>query len=187
MKWIQKYHADFLNGEGLREVIFLSGCKHNCPGCFNSETWDFDKGNLWTTNDTEKLLDELNKNYIQGVTFTGGDPIYTLDTSFLKNLYVLSFEKEDKRKFDIWVYTGFTFEEIFNSKKRPILNYIDVLCDGLFVKELHKENTKKWVGSSNQRIIDVKRTLKEGRIIEIKNFYKEGKKRAYKEFCGCGD
>lgn len=187
MNWIQKYHADFLNGEGLREVIFLAGCKHKCEGCFNSETWSFEQGHHWQQQDTKELLKELNKDYIQGVTFTGGDPLYTLNNSFLRDLYILSLKKDGGRNFDIWVYSGFTFEEIYKSKRRPLLNYIDVLCDGLFIKELHKNNPKKWVGSSNQRVIDVKKSLKEGRVIEIENLYKTGIKQDFSKNCSCGD
>lgn len=187
MNWIQKYHADFLNGEGLREVIFLAGCEHKCEGCFNPETWSFKQGYLWLQKDTEDLLEELNKNYIQGVTFTGGDPLYTLDISFLRDLYTLSFNKDNKRNFDIWVYSGFTFEEIYNSKRRPFLDYIDVLCDGLFIKEFHKNNPKKWVGSSNQRVIDIKKSLIEGKIIEINNLYKTGVKQDFSKNYSCGD
>lgn len=173
MKWLQKYHADFLNGEGLREVIFLSGCKHQCKGCFNKESWNFDQGYHWKQQDTIDLIKELNKDYISGVTFTGGDPLYTLNISFLRNLYMLSLEKDNKRKFDIWVYTGFTFENIYNSKRKELLYYIDVLCDGPFIENLHKNNLKKWVGSSNQRVIDVKKSLKEEKIIEIEDLYKK--------------
>lgn len=179
MKWLQKYHADFLNGEGLREVIFLSGCKHQCEGCFNKESWNFNQGKEWTSQDTEELTNELKKPYISGVTFTGGDPLYSLDINLIKKLKQLGF--------NIWVYTGYTFEFL---KCHPILvnylYYIDVLCDGKFEKSLHKNNLKKWVGSSNQRVIDVQKSLKEGKIIEIEDLYKEEKLNKSKKInCGC--
>ena len=174
MKWLQKYHADFLNGEGLREVIFLSGCEHQCEGCFNKESWDFNQGKEWNNEDLESLINELKKSYISGVTFTGGDPLY----SYKDLIYVLKDLKNIKinefLNFDIWVYTGFIFEAIVQDKRySEILNYIDVLCDGPFIKSLHKNNPKKWVGSSNQRVIDIQKSLKEGKVIEIKNLYKD--------------
>lgn len=166
MKWLQKYHADFLNGEGLREVIFLSGCPHHCKGCFNKESWDSSQGKEWTDKDKQELIEELNKSYISGVTFTGGDPLWTLDINLIKELKELGF--------NIWVYTGYTFEYIQNNHDlSKFLSYIDVLCDGPFIEFLHKNNIKKWVGSSNQRVIDVQKSLKEKRIIEIDDLYKK--------------
>lgn len=168
INWLQKYHADFLNGEGLREVIFLAGCNHGCKGCFNKESWNFKQGNPWTEKDFQELKEELKKDYISGVTFTGGDPMYSLTINLLEQLSEL---KKQGINFDIWVYTGFTFDEILERNKE-FLNYIDVLCDGPFIKELHQNNKKKWVGSSNQRVIDVKKTLQEGKIVEIEDLYK---------------
>lgn len=163
MKWIQKYHADFLNGEGLREVIFLSGCKHHCPNCFNPETWDFGVGTEWTDKDTCELIHELRKPYISGVTFTGGDPIYTLDKDILAEIYdIAHFYKKD-----IWVYTGFEWQELLLGKHFYLLEFIDVICDGCFVEELKQDNNKLFVGSSNQRIIDVKESLKKQSVVEI--------------------
>ena len=169
MRWIQKYHADFLNGEGLREVIFLSGCLHQCPGCFNKETWDMDKGNIWTNKDTEELFEELRKPYISGVTFTGGDPFYSLSLGLLQQLCM--FRKDENLNFDIWVYTGFSWETL-RKKYLEFLFYIDVVCDGPFIKELKANNNKKWVGSSNQRIIDVQKSLQCSQVIEIEDIYK---------------
>ena len=178
MKWLQKYHADLLNGEGLREVIFLSGCKHQCEGCFNKESWDFDQGQEWTSQDTEELIKELKKPYISGVTFTGGDPLFQFKE--LENLIssLQYFKYSENLKFDIWVYTGFNFEYLIDKDFKPkerfkVLYDIEVLCDGPFIKSLHKNNPKKWVGSSNQRVIDVQKSLKEGKIIEIKDLYKK--------------
>ena len=187
MKWLQKYHADLLNGEGLREVIFLSGCKHQCEGCFNKESWDFNQGKKWKNQDTEELINELKKPYIKGVTFTGGDPLYNYE-KLIMILEILDWIKDrNNLSFDIWVYTGFTFESIIQNKQYcEILDYIDVLCDGPFIKSLHKNNPKKWVGSSNQRVIDVKRSLKEGRVIEIENLYKDERKNKVVPQLSCG-
>lgn len=169
MKWIQKYHADFVNGEGMREVIFLAGCKHQCKDCFNKESWDFNQGKEWTNKDTQELIEECKKDYISGVTFTGGDPIYSYND--LREVLI----ELKRNNINVWLYTGFTFEEIKElsnlGTKRiidyHILDYIDVLCDGLFVKEL-KDKNKMWVGSSNQRVIDVQKSLKQNKIILYK-------------------
>lgn len=158
MKWLQKYHDDFVNGKGIREVIFLSGCKHHCPHCFNQESWDFEQGNEWTDIDTRELIKKCKQSYISGVTFSGGDPIY----SYQELLPILKILKEEN--INIWVYTGFTFEYLMQSEYKEILNYIDVLCDGLFVEKLKSPN-KMWVGSSNQRVIDVQKSIKSKSVV----------------------
>lgn len=172
MRWIQKYHADLLNGEGLREVIFLSGCKHKCPGCFNPETWDFNKGTEWKEKDTEDLVKELRKDYISGVTFTGGDPLYNFDLiNLLKYLSYVRYK--EKLNFDIWVYTGFKFEYLLEKDRYfDFLINIDVLCDGPFIKELHQNNNKLWVGSSNQRVINVQESILRKKVVELENIYR---------------
>lgn len=171
MKWIQKYHADFVNGEGMREVIFLAGCKHQCKGCFNKESWDFNQGKEWTNKDTQELIEECKKEYISGVTFTGGDPLYSY-----KDLREVLIELK-KHKINIWIYTGFEFESLIlkskpqwfkeSEKIKDILNCIDVLCDGPFIEEL-KDKNKMWVGSSNQRVIDVQKSLQQNQIVLYK-------------------
>lgn len=159
MKWLQKYHDDFVNGEGIREVIFLSGCEHHCPHCFNKESWDFNKGYDWTDFDTRELIKRCKQNHISGVTFSGGDPIYSYE-DLIVLLKILK-----KENINIWVYTGFLFEYLKESNKyNEILNYIDVLCDGLFINDLKSPN-KMWVGSSNQRVINVQESLKQNSVI----------------------
>lgn len=169
---------DMLNGDGLRVIIFVSGCGHHCEGCHNPETWDKNSGNVFTPKAAEEIVKELEKNHISGVTFSGGDPLHEENVSEIYQLV-----KMIKNKFPnktIWLYTGYTWEQIhclrkgineesqkfnkLNHMRMDIVKLCDVVCDGKFVKSLADVNCP-WVGSTNQRVIDVKETLKEGTII----------------------
>lgn len=169
---IQVYDDDLLNGEGIREVVYLQGCPHHCKGCFNPETWEF-------KDDTDKTIEksckfylhldhQLNKNYIDGITLTGGDPLTPSNLQETKDLINLA--KQYNKT--VWVYTGYTWEDLFfrfdENKTFDILKQIDVLCDGQFIEEL-KSLDKPWVGSSNQRVIDVQKSLKERKIVLYEN------------------
>ncbi len=150
---------DMLNGEGLRVVLWVAGCSHHCKGCHNPITWDASGGLEFDESAKNEIFDELKKDYVSGITFSGGDPLYKDNIDTITNL-----AKEIKQKFPqktIWLYTGYNYEDI---KDLEILKYIDVLCDGTF--ELDKRDVKAhWVGSTNQRVIDVKKTLKENKIV----------------------
>lgn len=142
-------HDNMLNGEGLRVVLFVSGCEHNCKGCHNPQTHNPKSGIEFTDNEINEIFEQLSKPYIKGLTLSGGDPLY-------KSNYetILSLCKAIKKKFpqkDIWLYTGYRIEEI-PEEERDILHYIDVIVDGRFVEEL-KDVNLPYVGSSNQRII----------------------------------
>ena len=151
------------NGTGFRVVLWCSGCPHHCKGCHNPETWDKNAGREFTKADKEKLFELLSSPHIQGITFSGGDPLFkaNLDT-------VYSLMQELREKFpqkDIWLYTGYTFEELQRDvDRRKFLPYIDVLVDGRFILE-QRDITIAFRGSTNQRIIDVPKTLKENKII----------------------
>lgn len=166
MKLIKTYHADLLNGTGLREVLFLSGCTHHCPGCFNPETWDpdFEEAHEWTEEDWKELKENISKPYISGVTFSGGDPLFPSNQKGVLDLCKLI--KENFPDKTIWLYTGYTYEHIQSgSDLSPfILEYVDVLCDGPFI-ESQKSPKKPWVGSENQRVIDVQESLKQDKVI----------------------
>lgn len=170
MRIVQNYLADLLNGEGLRNVYFFSGCNHFCRSCFNKETWDPDcEGSReWTEEDYQKLLEDANKSYISGITLTGGDPLSPWNEKDILDLCKRF--KEDLPGKTIWCYTGFKFERLFMlpgyDPKRQILEYIDVLCDGPFIEEL-KSPQKPWVGSENQRVINVRESLKQNKIILV--------------------
>lgn len=159
-----------VDGEGLRYVIYEQGCSHKCPGCHNPETHDFKGGKLVTI---KKILEDINKNpLIEGITLSGGDPFFQA-----KNNIILMQELK-KKEYNIWVYTGFRMEEFLekidgNSSNEKItdymiemLRYADIVVDGRF-EEKNKSLLCKFRGSTNQRIIDVKKTLDTKVITEI--------------------
>ena len=157
-------YESLVNGPGIRRVFFAQGCKHNCKGCFNPDTHDFSGGEEKGIN--ELIEDTINNPIIKGVTFSGGDPWEQAD----KFAYMA--KEFRKRGLNIWSYTGYTFEyiteNVYNREGwRELLENIDVLVDGKF-EEDKTQNGLKFRGSANQRIIDVNKTLKEGKIIILK-------------------
>ena len=158
------------NGEGVRVVLWVSGCSLHCRGCHNPETWNINSGKPFDEDAKKELFDSLNKPYIQGITFSGGHPLEDDNLSEILNLMVkIKDEFPDK---DIWLYTGYQFETIINSQKRDmnstlrkrIVEMCDVVVDGKYIDGL-RDITLKWKGSSNQRVIDIKKTLKEDKIV----------------------
>ena len=161
---------DIANGEGVRTSLFVSGCRHHCPDCFNSMTWDFDFGNPFTNEIKEKIFEASAPVWIAGLTVLGGEPFEPENQKPL-----LDFLKEFRQRFpnkNIWCYSGFTYEEItgktpsraFTAVSAELLRQTDILVDGRFVKE--KKNIRlKFRGSENQRIIDVRKTLETGEIV----------------------
>ena len=158
---------DVANGPGLRVSLFTSGCTHHCKGCFNAETWDFAYGSPFTEETMEALLEALRPDYVQGFTLLGGEPFEPENQEGILNL--IKRVREELPSKDIWIYTGFTLEELLEGTRastplvKDILKNIDVLVDGRFVEAL-KDITLKFRGSSNQRLIDVKETIKNNRI-----------------------
>ena len=144
--------CDVNNGEGFRVTLWVAGCTHHCQGCQNPETWDFKGGQPFGKEAHDYLFSELSKPYIQGVTFSGGDPLCSAGE-------VTALAKEIKEKLpgkDIWLYTGFTIEQIeANDKLKQILPYVDVIVDGEYVKAIRDE-TLADRSSRNQRIISIK-------------------------------
>lgn len=158
-------YPDQNNGPGLRVVIWVSGCSHHCLECQNPQTWDKNSGIIFDNSAKEEIIEQLKNNYISGVTWSGGDPMHkdSVETvlKFTEKIHDLFPEK------NIWLYTGYTFEEIMNDtnlKRKQLLDLCDVLVDGEYKKEL-RDISLHWCGSSNQRVIDVKNTLKENKII----------------------
>ncbi|MFD3158462.1 anaerobic ribonucleoside-triphosphate reductase activating protein [Haloimpatiens sp. FM7330] len=152
-----------VNGKGFRSVVFVSGCRHNCEGCQNKSMKDFKYGD---SVDVKEVFERIKKNrpIIKGVTFSGGEPFEQS-----KALSKLAKDIKDDG-LNLWSYTGYTFEEILNSKdenKVELLKCLDVLVDGKFDKNLMK-NAPKYAGSSNQRIIDVQTSLKSKKVIILK-------------------
>ena len=160
-------YESLVNGPELRRVFFSQGCKHNCKGCFNPETHSFELGE---EKDIDELIDGvINNPFIKGVTFSGGDPLEQAD-KFAYMAKKLNDRIKD-RDFNIWCYTGYKFEYILNNLDeklgwRELINNIDVLVDGKF-EEDKKEEGLKFKGSSNQRIIDIKESLKSKKIVVL--------------------
>ncbi|MFT5873950.1 MAG: anaerobic ribonucleoside-triphosphate reductase activating protein [Clostridium sp.] len=149
-----------VNGDGMRAVVFVSGCRHNCESCQNDFMQDFNYGDSTSVHD---ILQKIKKNMpiIKGVTFSGGEPFESATA-----LSKLS-EEVKKLGLNIWCYTGYTYDEIIQSEDRDklrLLRFIDVLVDGRFNEEL-KIDASKYTGSSNQRIIDVQKSILENEII----------------------
>lgn len=152
-----KYHnitdIDMKNGDGLRTVLWVSGCDHHCKDCQNPITWNPDEGLEFDNEAKEELFNNLSKDYISGITFSGGDPLFPSNRDT-----VIGLMKEIKEKFPsktIWLYTGYLYEDI----PTDILKYIDILIDGKFIVD-KKDNNLPWKGSSNQRVIDVQKSIK---------------------------
>ena len=150
---------DMLNGDGLRVVLWVSGCNHHCKGCQNPITWDEKGGLPFDKEAEEELFEALDKSYIDGITFSGGDPLFPGNRSevfrLIKKCKTLYPQKT------IWLYTGYTWEQI---NTLDGIQDIDVIAEGEFVEELLDNNTQ-WVGSSNQRVIDVKKSFSDKKVV----------------------
>ena len=161
--------TDIANGEGVRVSLFVSGCTHHCKGCFNAETWDFNFGKEFTDEARSEVIDALRPDYIKGLSLLGGEPFEPQNQRVLVGLL-----REVKSLFpekDVWCYTGYLLDkELLNDSRArcevtdEMLSMIDVLVDGEFKQE-QKDISLKFRGSSNQRIIDVKKSLKSGEIV----------------------
>lgn len=163
-----KYY-DIANGIGIRTVLFVSGCRHHCKGCFQPETWSFSFGKSFTKEVEDEIIKSLDKDYIDGLTLLGGEPFEPENQKV-----ILPFLKRLKKSFPnktIWAFSGYTYEELCGIKSSiahceytdEILALIDVLVDGEFKEEL-KNLSLQFRGSSNQRLIDMKQTLKNNQI-----------------------
>lgn len=165
MNYIKITKTDIANGPGVRVVLWVSGCACRCKGCHNESTWDFNAGTPFDNAAKNEIYDALSKPWIRGLTLSGGHPID--DKNCDSDLY--NFVKSVKEKFpekDIWLYTGWEWETIHNHilAWNLITNYIDVVVDGPYIKEL-KNISLRFRGSENQRLIDVKKTLEKGEIV----------------------
>lgn len=148
-----------LNGDGLRVVLWVAGCSHGCRECQNPITWDPNGGLPFTEAEKTEIFAELSKPYVSGITFSGGDPLHPANVD-----EVTALAREIRERFPkktIWLYTGALWEDI---QMLEIIRYLDVCVDGEF-EIAKKELLLKWKGSSNQRVIDVQATLREGQVI----------------------
>lgn len=148
-----------LNGDGLRTVLWVSGCTHQCKECHNPVTWDINGGIPFDENAENELFEKLSQDYISGITFSGGDPLHPENRNEVGRLIRKIHDTMPEKT--IWLYTGYDWEEIMYLE---FIKYIDVLVDGEFVIEL-KDNKLKWRGSSNQRVIDVKKSLEINKVV----------------------
>ena len=172
-----RYHnittADMMNGEGLRVILWLSGCSHHCYNCQNPVTWDENDGLIFDESAKKELFRELDKDYISGLTLSGGDPLHeaNLDGVLeLVNEIRLSFLNKT-----IWIYSGYRWSEIFNDgvyltrdcagwKRREIVKKCDVMIDDKYIDSL-RDPQLKWRGSSNQHVINVEKSMIKGKIV----------------------
>lgn len=176
MNYLKIEHDDVCNGIGIRCTIWFTGCSHKCTGCFNKETWDENSGIEFNIEAKKELFDELSKDYISGITFSGGDPLHKNNIIEVNNII-----QEIKKQFPnktIWLYTGYTWEELspntlirgideestLHNVRANIIKSCNVVIDGPYIDDL-RDITLKWRGSSNQRVIDVQKTLQNGEIV----------------------
>ena len=158
-----RYHDitkdDMKNGDGLRVVLWVAGCGHCCEGCQNPVTWDPEGGLSFDGEAKKEIFDQLDKPYISGITFSGGDPLHPANRGDVRRLM-----REIRQKYPdktIWLYTGSTWQEV---KDLEVMQYVDVLVDGEFEEE-RKDTSLPWRGSANQQVIDVPETVRTGRMI----------------------
>ena len=163
MRYNKIRKMDIADGPGVRVSIFLQGCTFNCKNCFNPETHDFNGGEEFTDETIQEVLDLCDKEFITGLSILGGEPMHP------KNIKgTIKLAKAFKERYPdktIWSWSGFLIDNIVD---KELLNYLDVLVDGQYVDELHNP-TLKWCGSENQRVIDVKKTLKKGEVVLYKD------------------
>jgi len=161
MKYAQIRKYDIANGVGIRTSVFFTGCTHNCFNCFNKDYQDFAYGKEFTQSQIDEIIRYLSEDEISGLSLLGGEP---LQQNYNDMINFLTQVRKSTQK-SIWIYSGYTYEEILNSKeKMEIISYCDVLVDGRYEDAL-KNLRLKFRGSSNQRIIDIQKSLKEHRIV----------------------
>lgn len=164
MKYAKIRKLDVTNGPGIRTTLFVSGCTHNCKDCFNKEQQDFNYGEEFTKEIEDEFIEYTKARQVKGVNILGGEPMQQVKDNTLLNLLKRIRIETNK---PIWLWSGYTLEEILRDEKRlEILKEVDVLIDGRFEAD-KRDIMLKYRGSSNQRVIDVKRTLKEDRVIEL--------------------
>ena len=158
MRFAKVRKEDISNGPGVRVSIFVQGCNRHCDGCFNPETWDFDKGKLFTKNIEEQFINLGKNKIISGFSILGGEPLDQDDSMF----ELIKHIKERYPDKTIWMWTGYTYENL-TDKQMEIIKLLDVLVDGPFIISKRCPG-KRFRGSMNQRIIDIKKTLESGTI-----------------------
>ncbi|MBQ6539102.1 MAG: anaerobic ribonucleoside-triphosphate reductase activating protein [Bacilli bacterium] len=162
MRYNKIRKMDISNGPGIRVSVFFQGCSFHCKNCFNPETWSFDTGEEFNDETINHILDLCNNSHITGLSLLGGEPMHPTNIEGSTKLAKLFKEKYPLKT--IWSWSGFLFEDL---KDKEIMKYIDILVDGQYIDELH-DPTLDWRGSSNQRVIDVQKSLKSKKIVNYK-------------------
>lgn len=156
-------HCDMLNGDGIRVTLWVAGCPHHCKNCQNPITWDSEGGIPFDSAAMDEIYDELHNDYCAGITFSGGDPFAPSnreEVALIASLIKCQFPKKN-----IWIYTGYTWEEIINDEVlKRFLTFVDIIVDGPYIEEL-RDVSLEWRGSSNQRVISVQESLKQNKIV----------------------
>lgn len=165
MRYSEIRKMDIANGEGIRISLFVSGCNFHCKNCFNKVTWNFNHGKLYTKQTEQIILQFLSKPYIKGLSILGGDPLWQ-NKEDIEQLISLVNKTKSMGK-DIWIWSGFIWENL-SPIQHKLVDLCNIFVDGKYVDEL-RDLTLKWRGSSNQRVIDVQKTIKEGKLHEICN------------------
>ena len=160
MKYNIVRKMDISNGPGVRVSVFMQGCEFHCKNCFNPETWSFENGKDFTQGTIDEVLDLCNQDYIKGLSILGGEPMHPKNIEGTTKLAKAFKEKYPNK--NLWVWSGFKFDE--DLKDKDVMKYVDVLVDGRYVDEMHNPSLK-WRGSSNQRVIDVQKSLKEKKVV----------------------
>lgn len=166
MNYAKIKHFDIANGEGVRTSLFVSGCQFHCEDCFNSETWDYNYGNLYTKETENHILSTLQDSYIDGLSILGGDPLWQDEDGIAQLIKLVEQVKSIGKT--VWIWSGFTWEQLpsLSASKQNLIKLCDVMIDGLYNKTL-RDLRLKWRGSSNQRVINIQQSIKEGKVIEV--------------------
>lgn len=169
MRYNKVRKMDISNGEGVRVSLFTQGCHFHCKNCFNPETWDFKGGKEFTPETLIKLRELCEKDYIKGLSILGGEPLCDENFKDVKEIACFFKVNATTKDKDIWLWTGYEFEDIYNDiEKKEILLYIDYMICGRFIDEKKNLNLK-WAGSENQRVINVKETMEQGKVVLLEN------------------
>lgn len=159
MNYAELFKADFVNGKGVRVSLFVSGCNHGCKGCYNKKAWKGSYGNPYTIAIEDEIVSIVSKDSYAGLSLLGGEPLLYINELIPLMERVKSLDK------DIWCWTGYTYEEVQSLENgKEFLSLVDILIDGKFIEE-QKDLKLKFRGSKNQRIINVKKSIKENTVV----------------------
>ena len=173
--YAQIRNMDISNGQGIGVSVFFSGCDFHCKNCFNSELWDYNYGKPFTDKEIKKIVELMDKSHITRLSILGGDGLMDCNLAPTMKL-IQEVRKQYNNSKSVWLYTGYKFEDIIKSPfrdlnttlRRRIVEMCDVLVDGRYIDEL-KDLTLKFRGSSNQRLVDIKETIKQGEVVLWRN------------------